>query len=162
MIIGKSAFFSHCRKYRYWLYRCWDEQLPAVLFIGLNPSTANESDDDPTIKRVCRIAKFNGYGSVYMMNCFPYVSTDPKKLHEGFDVNTKCLNDILLIEKAALCRDVVFAWGNFKEVSVDIIEFLKMTFPDAKALYINKNGSPKHPLYCPIESKFVDFIKKAI
>lgn len=76
----QGAEFSEDRKYRFALWRIWDKSKPLVMFVGLNPSTANESDNDPTIKSVCRIAKSNGFGGVYMMNCFAYVSTDPKQL----------------------------------------------------------------------------------
>lgn len=145
-IIPSGAYFSECKKYRYSLWRIWDTDLPRVMFIGLNPSTANETDDDPTIKSVTRIAKSNGYGGFYMMNCFPLVSTDPKGLY-GCDHSV--YNEEWLKETASKCKDVVFAWGNFEVVQklgVDYI--LSKLFPHAKVLGHNKNGSPKHPLYC--------------
>lgn len=57
-----GADFSNDRKYRYALWRIWDRTKPLVMFIGLNPSTANETENDPTIKSVGRISKNNGYG----------------------------------------------------------------------------------------------------
>ena len=63
-----GAEFSEDRKYRFCLFRIWDRNLPLVMFIGLNPSTANETDSDPTIRSCGRIAKANGYGGFYMMN----------------------------------------------------------------------------------------------
>ena len=77
---GSGAEFSNCGMYRYMLWRTWIPGKPAVMFIGLNPSTANQIDDDPTIRRVKRFANDWGYGTVYMMNCFAYVSSDPKRL----------------------------------------------------------------------------------
>lgn len=152
-----GAEFSECRKYRYALWRIWDDSKPLVMFIGLNPSTANESDNDPTIKSVCRIAKANGYGGVYMMNCFPFISTDPTRLiktpHE-LSVNANKLYSV-----GKICHDVVFAWGNFNQVGSDVIEFMVHLFPSAKALHINANGSPKHPLYCKSDTKFIPFNK---
>ena len=155
--VDKGAAFSDCRKYRYALWRIWDESKPLVMFIGLNPSTANEADDDPTIKSVCRIAKTNGYGGVYMMNCFPYVSTDPTKLKDGLTLETNTNNVEKLKEIGARCKDVVFAWGNFKEVGEYVSGLLSNMFPSAKALFINKNGSPKHPLYCKSNTKLVNW-----
>ena len=76
--MNKGAEFSPCQKYRYKLWRIWDNTLPLVMFIGLNPSTANEINDDHTVSNVGKIAKSNGYGGFYMMNSFPFISTDPK------------------------------------------------------------------------------------
>ena len=59
---GNGAVFSPDRIYRYVLYRVWDEAKPRVMFIGLNPSTADESVDDPTIRRCKRFAADWGYG----------------------------------------------------------------------------------------------------
>ena len=150
-----GAEFSPCRKYRYALWRIWDKSKPLVMFIGLNPSIANEDYNDPTITRICSIAKNNDFGGVYMMNCFPFVSTDPDNLYDcsGWIENEKRLKDI-----ASKCKEVVFAWGNFKivpKLGVDYI--LSNIFPNAKALHINKNGSPKHPLYCKSDSKLINF-----
>lgn len=158
-IENNGASFSEDRNYRYALWRIWDESKPLVMFIGLNPSTANETDNDPTIKSVCRIAKNNGYGGVYMMNCFSLVSTDPKRLQEVYD----CLHEEedvenmrRLLEVSRLCQDVVFAWGNF-EIVKQRAKSIAGYFKDAKALAINKNGSPKHPLYCKSDIQPVSF-----
>lgn len=156
-LLNAGADFSEDRRYRYSLWRIWDETKPLVMFIGLNPSTANEDENDPTIKSVCRIAKNNGYGGVYMMNCFPYVSTDPSKLKDGLTLETNTKNIDNLKEIGAKCKDVVFAWGNFKEVDEYVSGLLSFMFPNAKALFINKNGSPKHPLYCKSDIKLVNW-----
>lgn len=129
------------------------------MFIGLNPSTANESDADPTIRSVCRIAKNNGYGGVYMMNCWSYIATDPKLLRID-PLETEWCNKALLTT-ARKCKDVVFAWGSFSIVSelerdINLIEM----FPKAKCLVKNKNGSPRHPLYVSGNVKLVNFILK--
>lgn len=151
--VDKGASFSKCRKYRYALWRIWDSSKPLVMFIGLNPSTANEHENDPTIRSVERISRHNGYGGFYMMNCFPYVSTDPSQLYA---CSHSVYNEEWLKEVSQKCKDVVFAWGNFevvKKLGVDYI--LSRLFPNAKALHINKNGSPKHPLYCKSDTKLV-------
>lgn len=145
MVMDKGAEFSSCRKYRYKLWRIWDNTLPLVMFIGLNPSTADEVKDDNTISNVGKIAKQNNYGGFYMMNSFPFVSTDPKQLT---DLTNNNINDQALLEVKNKCTDVVFAWGSFdvmKKTGRD--QQLINMFPNAKALKINKDRSPKHPLY---------------
>lgn len=154
----KYAFFSEDRKHRYYLSRVWDDSLPKVMFIGLNPSTANENEDDPTIRRVMAISERLGYGGVYMCNCFSYVSTDPRMLVANND-NTE--NDKHLLMVKELVRDVIFAWGNFRVVS-DLKRDLEIfdMFPRAMALQVNKNGSPKHPLYVKTDIIPVNFNQK--
>ena len=71
---NKGAYFSPCRKYRYALWRIWNQNKPYAMFIGLNPSIADEVYDDPTIKRCINYSKSWGYGGVYMTNLFSYVS----------------------------------------------------------------------------------------
>lgn len=156
-----GAKFSNDRRFRYILWRVWDELLPKVMFIGLNPSKANEGADDNTITKVCKIAKHNGFGGVYMMNCFPFVSTNPDDmvLCEPESFEWKVNNDWLEFASKE-CAEIVFAWGNFKVVSkMKRDEYLKKLFPNARALHINNNGSPKHPLYCKDESKFIPYIQ---
>jgi hypothetical protein len=157
--VNRGASFSYCRKYRYALWRIWDETKPLVMFIGLNPSTANENENDPTIRSVQRISKANGYGGFYMMNCWAYVSTDPEKLRDHRWNELICeWNDNMLTTIKARCKDVVFAWGSFSIVSETgrDKELLEM-FPNAKALFINKNGSPKHPLFCKSDTKLIEY-----
>lgn len=144
---GNGAEFSPCRKYRFSLWRIWNNDKPLIMFIGLNPSTANEVTDDPTIRRIKKFAFDWGYGGVYMLNCFPYISTNPNDLK---DFGNTEKNDEQLKSIGALCSDIIFAWGSFsivKETGRDA-ELIKM-FPNAKCLKINKDGSPIHPLYVP-------------
>ena len=151
-----GADFSECRRYRYALWRIWEPLKPRVMFIGLNPSTANEVDADPTIRSVGRIAKHNGSGGFYMMNCFPFVSTDPEQLRDHGNTDQ---NDAWIRIVANVCSDVVFAWGGFSVVrDLGREAELRAMFPNAKALHINKDGSPKHPLYCKSTSQFVQFV----
>lgn len=149
-----GAEFSECRKYRYALWRIWDKTKPLVMFIGLNPSTANETDNDPTIKSVGRISKHNGFGGFYMMNCFAFVSTNPADLQLE---NNNEVNDFWLNKIAAECKTIVFAWGNFDVVKTTgrYWEIKQMFGDEAMVLANNKNGSPKHPLYCKSSTEFV-------
>jgi hypothetical protein len=125
------------------------------MFIGLNPSRANEVSLDPTITRVRRFTADFGYGGFYMMNLFSYVTPFPAKLIET-NMNTT-LNDHWLKEVGDQCRDVIFAWGTFKEAQERAKQVIAM-FPEAKALIINKDGSPRHPLYVPGNVKPIKFV----
>ena len=127
------------------------------MFIGLNKSTENEFDSDPTIRSCGRIAKTNGYGGFYMMNCWAYIATDPTLLK--INPMSEEWNNNMLTVIASKCKDVVFAWGSFAIVSEMGRDMeLSEMFPNAKALFINKNGSPKHPLYVKASTIPVKFI----
>lgn len=150
----KSATFSPCRKYRYVLTRIWDTEKPKVMFVGLNPSTANEDTDDPTIRRVIGFAKTLGFGGLYMLNLFAYVTAYPAELLQCDDpVNS---NDYYLRHYHLHTEKVIFCWGNFDVGSRDK-EVIAM-FPKAYCLGRNANGSPKHPLYLKQDTQLELFI----
>lgn len=152
-----GAEFSEDRKYRYALWRIWDKSKPLVMFIGLNPSMANEDVNDPTIKSVRRIAANNGYGGFYMMNCWAFVATKPEDLKHN--PMADIWNNNMLTVIASKCQDVVFAWGAFKVVKeTGRDKELKEMFPNAKALKITKDGSPWHPLYVKSTTQPIKFI----
>ena len=152
---NNGAVFSDDRKYRYALFRLWDIKKPSIMFIGLNPSTANEVDNDPTIRRVIRFAFDWDYGCVYMMNLFGFVTPYPKDLINCSDPIGE--NDKWLEKVFDKCEDVVFAWGSFPEAADRAKKVITM-FPNAKALWINKDGSPKHPLYCHSNLKPIPYL----
>jgi hypothetical protein len=151
-----GAVFSENRKYRYALWRDMDwEEKNAVMFIGLNPSTANEFVDDRTIGKVRRFSKTWGYKGVIMMNCFPFISTDPDKLN---DTGMLMKNLEQLIRFKQFCPLVIFAWGNFKIVTqTGQDQKMMQRFPDAFCLGKNRNGSPKHPLYLGKSTQLIKF-----
>jgi len=155
-IKGNGAIFGEDRSYRYALYRIWDPTLTTIMFIGLNPSTANETEDDPTIRRVKRFAKDNGYGSVMMVNLFAYVTAYPEELKKCADPVGK-FNDQFLKDLGKTCSEIVFAWGSFPEAKDRAKEVIKL-FPDGVCLLQNRDGSPRHPLYVPADTKLKKFI----
>ena len=140
-----TAKLSGCRKYRYALWRIWDDSKPFVMFVGLNPSTADETSDDPTLTRCIKYAKSWGYGGLCMANLFAFRATEPADMKASDDPigieNNKWLKK--LAKDAAL---VVAAWGNdgsYLERSEQVKEFL----PNLYCLKLNKSGEPAHPLY---------------
>lgn len=150
-----GARFSDCRKYRYALWRVWDYDKPRIMFIGLNPSTADETQNDPTIRRVIGFAKEWGYGGIFMCNLFGIVSTDPGVLKTCEDPVRD--NDDWLMRYADLSKDILFGWGNFKEAQ-DRAKMVAPWFPNALCLGKNANGTPKHPLYIAAKTKPILFL----
>lgn len=139
-----GAVFSDDRKYRYALWRVWDKEKPLIMFIGLNPSKADENESDPTITRVKSFATKWGFGGFYMMNLFSYVTAYPKDLVNPY-ANTE-ENDSWLYNVSKSCKTIIYCWGNFKQADARSKEVLKK-LPGGFAIVINKNGSPRHPLY---------------
>jgi hypothetical protein len=148
---NNDAIFSDDRKYRYRLTRIWDLSLPLIAFIGLNPSTANEESDDPTIRRLKGFVRKWDYGGFFMYNLFALVTPYPQDLLKSDDPIGR--NDEYLKLLQGKCP-VVFAWGSFKEAEKRAPKVIKL-FPMAYCLGKNANGSPKHPLYLPSETELI-------
>ena len=152
-VLSKGAIFSEDGNHRFILWRKWDRSKPMIGFIGLNPSTANREEDDPTIRRVKRFAFDWGFGGVYMMNLFSKVTPYPKELTGEINQSE---NDEYLSEWGSRCREIVFAWGSFPEAKKRA-EIVSEMFPEATALQINQNGTPKHPLYVLADIQRIKF-----
>lgn len=141
----RSAEFSTCGTYRYALRRTWLTTAAQVLFIGLNPSTADEKSDDPTIRRCLGYARSWGYGSLTVANLFAYRATDPADLRAASDPIGP-LNDQWIVDLASKADLVVAAWGNhgrFAQRWKDIVVKLDEIY----CLDLTKQGQPRHPLY---------------
>lgn len=141
-ILPAGAEFSKCGKYRYKLWRIWDNSLPKAMCIGLNPSTANASKNDNTINILIRVLSKLGFGGFYMMNLFAFISSNPDDLLSC--ENPVGENDSKLSEVAELCDSVIVCWGNFTQSTERIKEVLP-NYPSAKCFGFNKNGTPFHP-----------------
>ncbi len=140
-----NAILSDDRKYRYVLSRIWDESKSTVMIVGLNPSTADEVDNDPTITRCIDFAKSWGYGGVYMLNLFAFRATQPIDMFNAKEpVGEE--NDSYIDKYSKSCDKVVCAWGNdgnYKNRSKDILSKLENKY----YLKLNKTGEPAHLLY---------------
>lgn len=149
-----GAQFSEDRAYRYALWRIWNEDRPIVGFIGLNPSTANERKDDPTIRRVTRYAADWGYGGLYMLNLFAYISPYPKDLETAQDPLGE--NDSWLSHYIPLCEKVVYVWGSFPQADARAKVIIER-YPGGQCLGKSKMGNPLHPLYLPVGLEPIPF-----
>lgn len=140
----KSAVISACGQYRYELWRRWAEG-PHVLFIMLNPSTADGQVDDPTIRRCVSFAKRWGYGALCVANLFAFRSTDPTQMKKVLDPIGPD-NDATLIRLARQAGLVIAAWGSHGSHLGRSKKVLQM-LPAVKALHLTQGGDPGHPLY---------------
>jgi len=156
----KGATISTCQRYRYDLFRIWDDQKDLIMFIGLNPSTADASIDDPTIRRCTQFAKDWGYGGLHMVNLFAWRSPSPQVLWLAEfpleEKNRPGVNDAYLKQVAEKCTKIVFAWGNYGTLNERCYKVQKM-FPDAFCFGLTTAGQPKHPLYLPAVEKLIPF-----
>ncbi len=147
----KSALFSDNRKYRYTLWRIWDSKSGYAMFVGLNPSTANETEDDPTVRRCIGFTKLWGYGALCMTNLFAYRATSPKDMQRA-DSPIGSANDYFLKNIAVSASIVIAAWGTrggFLQRDKAVISLI----PNKHVLRLTKGGYPAHPLYLPRDIK---------
>lgn len=162
--MSRQCEFSSDRIYRYTLWREWDvdsltgcaDDLPRVheylAVIGLNPSTADETQDDPTIKKCVKFAKRWGFGALCMTNLFAYRSTFPRDLLKVDDpTGPENLQHLFMAARDA--GMVLAAWGKSVPIISSRAEFvsgvLKAGGVNLFALRKNSDGSPQHPIYVP-------------
>ncbi|UTA47198.1 DUF1643 domain-containing protein [Simiduia sp. 21SJ11W-1] len=140
-----TAHLSPCRQYRYALWRTWDTRLARVMFIGLNPSTADETQDDPTLRRCMNFARQWGYGGLVMANLFAFRATAPDAMKQAADPIGPQNNRWL--KKLANESDLVIAaWGNHGDF-MGRATAVRKRFSVLHCLKINSTGTPGHPLY---------------
>ena len=141
-----GARFSGDHRYRYRLWRRWSPG-PVVGFCMLNPSTADASRDDPTIRRCIGFARAWGYGGVEVVNIFALRATEPSRLRSARD-RIGPGNDAALVAAAARVDVLVIAWGvhgTLLERDRTVLALLNRT--RLLALGWTRSGQPRHPLY---------------
>ena len=153
-----DAIFSEDRIYRYVLIREWDIIKPALMIIGLNPSTADETKNDPTIRRCIGFAKKWGYGKLYMTNLFAFRATLPKDLF-AFSKPIGLKNDFWIKKISREVDKVILAYGNlgkYMKRNRDILNIIEKPY----CVKISKTGFPMHPLYLKYTDEPVVFEKE--
>ncbi len=163
----KDAIFSDCKKYRYALTRKWDSSKQNLVFIMLNPSTADDKIDDPTIKRCMGFARdlgFGsiGYGGIYVVNLFAFRATNPTELIK-IDDPIGPLNNRYLKCVQTICEHGLFiaAWGNHGSLNgrdLEVVELFKNT--TLYCLGTTSTGMPRHPLYVPANKELEVYSRK--
>jgi hypothetical protein len=153
-VIAKNesgAQFSPCRRWRYLLWRRWDENKPAANFLMLNPSTADELKLDPSCTRARRYAERWGYGGLIVTNLFGWRATDPDEMKAVRDPVGRG-NDAAILRAARESALVVCAWGNHgahRERGEGVVKALRLAKIHLHCLKLNGSGHPAHPLYLP-------------
>lgn len=132
--------------YRYLLWRVWNPDLPRLLWILLNPSTADESSNDPTLRRVQGFSQSFGYGGLEVVNLFALRSPDPRALAQIVDpVGPE--NDRYIRGAVVRATKIIAAWGNYRMLYGRDHWILSQIAGPIFCLGITRNGNPRHPLY---------------
>ncbi|MCF6444837.1 DUF1643 domain-containing protein [Nereida sp. MMG025] len=144
-----TAVYSDCEAYRYSLTRVWDSGGTRALFVMLNPSTATEVQNDPTVERCERRARTLGFGSFCVTNIFAWRDTDPFKMRKAADPVGPA-NDETILTEANRADTIICAWGTHGEHmgrGPRMEEILRSQPKPLFHLGLSKAGHPKHPLY---------------
>ncbi|MEM8980973.1 MAG: DUF1643 domain-containing protein [Pseudomonadota bacterium] len=143
------AVYSDCERYRYMLTRTWDRSGKRALFIMLNPSTATEVQNDPTVERCERRARTLGFGAFRVTNIFAWRDTDPRKMRAAKEpVGVE--NNSAIEESLTWADQIIAAWGTHGahlDRGPAVAQLLKSSGLEIHHLGLTKDGHPKHPLY---------------
>ena len=144
-----TAVYSDCERYRYLLTRVWEPAGRKALFVMLNPSTATEVQNDPTVERCERRARTLGFGAFRVTNIFAWRDTDPRKMRAASDPVGPD-NDAAIRQSVVWADQVICAWGthgSHLERGPAVETLLRETGAPLFTLGLTKDGHPKHPLY---------------
>lgn len=150
--LGSSAVISACGGYRYRLDRCWDASGSRVCWVMLNPSTADASDDDPTLRRCIGFSRAWGHGSLTVVNLYAWRATNPRELVHAGHAAVGPEADQYIREALHGASAVVFGWGGSTppDAGMRIAEVVRMACDaglQPVALGVTNSGAPRHPLY---------------
>lgn len=143
------AVYSPCEAYRYALTRVWNPDGGRVCFVMLNPSTATEVQNDPTVERCERRARTLGYGAFRVCNIFAFRATDPRVMRAQADPVGPA-NDAAIDEGADWADAVICAWGTHGahlRRGAAVERLLRASGRSLFHLGLSLAGNPKHPLY---------------
>lgn len=150
--IYRDAIISKRGRYRYSLVRQWDRTRPYLPFIMLNPSTADATQDDPTIRRCISFARREGCGGIVVLNLYALRSTDPKRLRE-VDDPVGPFNHRVIYDAATVAAEagvpVICAWGvnDISQAAGGALAEAREAGAKLMCLGKTAHGHPRHPLY---------------
>jgi hypothetical protein len=156
----RGAALSDCGRYRYLLFDYWDADAPIVLWVMLNPSTADAEVDDPTIRRCRGFTRAWGAGGFEVVNLYAWRATDPRELGRTFHdpvgrwsrrAHNENENDRAIVAAARRADRVIAAWGAWcgphPNRPARVLDLLAGQGRQVEALGLTKDGHPRHPLY---------------
>lgn len=156
----RGAVVSSDGRYRYRLWRIWDDLAPMMVWVMLNPSTADADVDDPTLRKCIGFAREHRHGGVILVNLFAYRATNPKELPKVDDpVGPENDTHLQWAIRAPILATVIAAWGADKfarRQATRVRVMLKME-RRVQCLGRNDDGSPRHPLYLPYSTPLQEF-----
>jgi hypothetical protein len=144
-----SAVYSDCERYRYLLTRIWDPGGRRALFIMLNPSTATEVQNDPTVERCERRARALGFGAFRVTNIFAWRDTDPARMRAAADPVGPG-NDDAIAQSCGWADQIIAAWGAHGAHlgrGGEVAALLRAAGRPVWHLGLTRAGHPRHPLY---------------
>lgn len=158
LLADSRAIYSIDMKYRYLLERIWDKSKPLCIWCMLNPSTATEFNNDPTIERCEVRSNMLGMGGYIILNLFAYRSKDPNQLLWIKDP-VGAYNDLLIDENIQRGNRVILAWGTkgrlFNRGNI-VMERFRLNKIPIFAFRLNKDGTPNHPLYISYKQDLIE------
>lgn len=140
--------------YRYELRRTWDETLPTINWVMLNPSTANAVEDDATIRKCVAFSRLWNFGGLIVTNLFAWRSRDPQTLRRMRADVVGPMNDYYLQQGRMQSNSCIAAWGvhgSYQDRGAIVKKALTF-YGDVSCLGVTKAGHPKHPLYIPFNT----------
>lgn len=150
---SSGAVISECGVYRYRLWRVWDDCRPVMVWVMLNPSTADATADDPTIRRCIGFAKREGFGSIDVLNVFALRATDPDALLTHPDPFGPDNEEWLLgCRRRHMMSQLVLGFGAIHSPKLRRHydrAWCCLTGNDPQCFGVTKAGWPRHPLYLP-------------
>lgn len=164
--VQNGAIFSECKFWRYVLTRRWKIGSNLFCTILLNPSTADEVENDPTVYRCIQRAKTLGFDGLIVLNAFALRSTDPKKLYQIDDEKLVIGpdNDEYIMEYSKLASKVMIGWGNHGKLfnrGYDLVtKLIDNGIDTLYALGFTLENQPKHPLYLSYQEPLREYIKR--
>jgi len=159
-IVRQDAIFSQDKKYRYLLIREFEKGSKKVCFIMLNPSIADEKQNDPTIRRIISFARRFDAKILWVVNLFGYISSDPDILKRVDDPIGR-ENDKFIKKYSDLADIVIIGWGSKGGFMRRDKEVLKIISKDKVfALKLLKHGEPAHPLYLRKDSPLIRYFNE--
>lgn len=141
-----TALYSPCGGYRYGLRRVWDAGADEVMYVMLNPSTATETQNDPTIERCQRRARSLGFGAMRIANLFAWRATRPEDLRRAEDPEGP-QNAVLLRAWSGAAAVTLAAWGVHGALRDAGPRMAGVLEGDVRHLGLTRAGHPRHPLY---------------